>query len=129
MVAIDGQTSRRFRDPWQGVPALYVVSARAAAQLVRDQRKTEVQPNGIATMPRLPELLELQGCIVTIDRVPSGWGCQTAITADIHARGADYVLSLKQNQRCLHEAVVEMFAHEQVGGLRRLSSHLHRDGG
>ena len=93
------------------MPALHVVSAWAAeAQLVQDQRKTDAQSNEITAISRLLELLELQGRIVTIDAM----GCQTAVAKDLRARGADYVLSRKQNQRHLHEAVVEMFAHERA---------------
>ncbi len=114
VVAIDGKTARRSHDRWLGVPALHVVSAWAAeAQLVLGQRKTDTKSNEITAIPRLLALLELKGCIVTIDRVPPGWGCQTAIAADLRARGADYVLSLKQNQPHLHAAVVAMFAHER----------------
>ena len=92
------------------MPARHVVSAWAAeAQLVLDQRKTDAKSNEITAIPRLLELLELQGCLVTIDAM----GCQTAVAADPRTRGADYVLSLKQNQRHLHEAVVEMFDHER----------------
>ena len=114
VVAIDGKTARRSHDRWLGVPALHVVSAWAAeAQLVLGQRKTDAQSNEITAISQLLALLELQGCIVTIDRVPPGWGCQTAIAEDLRARGADYVLSLKRNQPHMHAAVVEMFAHEQ----------------
>ena len=110
VVAIDGKTARRSHDRGLGVPALHVVSAWAAeAQLVLGQRKTDTKSNEITAIPRLLALLELQGCIVTIDAM----GCQTAIAKDLRARGADYVLSLKQNQPHLHEAVVEMFAHER----------------
>ena len=107
MVAIDGQIARRSHDHCQGIPALHVVSAWAVeAQLVLGQSKTDAQFNEITAIPRL---LELKGCIVTIDAM----GCQTAVAADLCTRGADYVLSLKQNQRHLHGAVVELFAHER----------------
>ncbi len=110
VVAIDGKTARRSHDRWLGVPALHVVSAWAAdAQLVLGQRKTDAKSNEITAIPQLLALLELQGCIVTIDAM----GCQTAIAEDLRARGADYVLSLKQNQPHLYAAVVEMFAHER----------------
>lgn len=46
---------------------------------------------------------------MTIDAM----GCQTAVAADFRARGADYILALKRNQPHLHEAMVEMFAHER----------------
>ena len=110
-VAIDGKTARRSHDRWRGVPALHVVSAWAAeAQLVLGQRKTDARSNEITAIPQRLALLELQGGIVTIDAI----GGQTAIAEDLRARGADYVLSLQQNQPHLYEAVVAMFAHERA---------------
>lgn len=107
VVAIDGKTARRSHDRWLGVSALHVVSAWAAeAQLVLGQRKTDTQSSESMSIPQLLALLELQGCIVIIDDMC----CQTAVVGDFRVRGADYVLSLKQNQPQLH-AVVEMFAH------------------
>ena len=50
MVAIDGKTARRSHDRWQGMPALHVVSAWAAAQLVLCQRKTDVHSNEITAI-------------------------------------------------------------------------------
>jgi predicted transposase YbfD/YdcC len=51
------------------------------------------------------KLLELKGCIVTIDAM----GCQTAIADLIIAQEADYVLALKGNQGSLHEDVQWLF--------------------
>jgi len=39
------------------------------------------------------EVLDLSGCIITIDAM----GTQTAIAAQIHIANADYVLALKAN--------------------------------
>ena len=49
--------------------------------------------NEITAIPELLEMLELSGCIVTIDAI----GCQKAIAQQITESGADYVLALKQN--------------------------------
>jgi predicted transposase YbfD/YdcC len=51
------------------------------------------------------EVLELKGCIVTIDAM----GCQTAIAEKIIQKKADYVLALKGNQGNLHEEVSDFF--------------------
>ena len=45
-------------------------------------------------------MLELQGCIVTIDAM----GCQKEIAQGILDRGAGYVLALQENQGQLYEA-------------------------
>jgi len=51
------------------------------------------------------ELLELKGCIITIDAM----GCQKDIAEKIVEGEADYVLSLKGNQATLHEDVCLYF--------------------
>ncbi len=55
----------------------------------------------ITAIPELLKILDLQGCIVTIDAM----GCQTEIVKDIVEKGADYVISLKGNQGNLHQAI------------------------
>jgi len=75
--------------------AIQRVSAWANAnRLVLGQVKTEAKSNEITAIPELLKLLEVKGCIVTIDAM----GCQKAIAADIIERGGDYVLALKSNQ-------------------------------
>ena len=55
------------------------------------QMKTEEKSNEITAIPQLLQMLELKGCIVTIDAM----GCQKEIVLD---QGADYVLAVKENQ-------------------------------
>lgn len=106
VVAIDGKTLRRSYDSASGAPAIHMVSAWAAANgLVLGQLKTDVKSNEITAIPALLKVLNLKGCIVTIDAM----GCQKAITGQIVDQDADYVLGLKGNQEALHEAVCERF--------------------
>ncbi len=63
--------------------------------------------NEITAIPELLTLLELTGCIVTIDAM----GCQTAIAAQIVKKEADYVLAVKDNQENLHQDIQELFAY------------------
>ena len=71
-------------------------------QLVLGQVKTNEKSNEITAIPTLLELLELKGCIITIDAM----GCQKDIAAKIITDcEADYVLGLKGNQGALHEDV------------------------
>ena len=70
VVAIDGKTVRRSHDKRAGKQAIHLVSAWAAANtLTLGQVKTDQKSNEITAIPRLLELLELNGCIVTIDDV------------------------------------------------------------
>lgn len=107
VVAIDGKTLRRSHDSASGAPAIHMVSAWAAANsLVLGQLKTEAKSNEITAIPALLKVLDLKGCIVTIDAM----GCQKEIVAQIVEQKADYVLGLKGNQERLHEAACERFA-------------------
>ena len=68
VVAIDGKTVRRSHDKRAGKQAIHLVSAWAAANtLTLGQVKTDQKSNEITAIPRLLELLELNGYIVTID--------------------------------------------------------------
>ncbi len=106
VVAIDGKTLRRSHDRRNGQRAIHMVSAWADAnRLSLGQVATEAKSNEITAIPELLDLLELKGCIVSIDAM----GCQSAITERITARWADYVLAVKDNQPELHEAIKDYF--------------------
>jgi predicted transposase YbfD/YdcC len=97
VVAIDGKTLRRSYDRVSSKNALHLVSAFAAdLGVVLGQVATDSKSNEITAIPALLELLELKGSIVTIDAM----GCQKAIAAKIQEKKADYVLALKENQKC-----------------------------
>jgi predicted transposase YbfD/YdcC len=106
VVAIDGKQARGARTP-DGKEGLRMVSAWASEQrLVLGQLKTREKSNEITALPLLLELLELRGCIVTLEAM----GCQTEIAAQIVKQEADYVLSLRGTQGNLHEEVEDYFA-------------------
>ena len=106
VVAIDGKTVRRSQHKRAGKQAIHLVSAWASANtLTLGQVKTDEKSNEITAIPRLLEMLELRGCIVTIDAM----GCQKEIAQGILDRGADYVLPVKGNQGRLYEDVRELF--------------------
>ena len=106
IVAIDGKSLRRSHCRKKGLGPLHMVSAWSVANgLVLAQQATEAKSNEITAIPEVLALLELKGCIVTIDAM----GCQKAIAKDIVAQGGDYVLALKGNQSTLAQAVEELF--------------------
>ena len=87
-----------------------MISAWSSAQrVVLGQRKVSQKSNEITAIPKLLELLELKGAVVTIDAM----GTQRAIAAQIIAQEADYVLGLKGNQGTLHEEVALLFDEQQ----------------
>ena len=108
VVPIDGKKLRRSHDKTNGQAAIHMVSAWASEnRLVLGQVKVDDKSNEITAIPQLLELLDLSGCIVTIDAL----GCQKEIAAQITAQDADYVLALKGNQSGLLEDVQDLFAY------------------
>ena len=106
IVAIDGKTARRSHDARAGRSAIHLVNAWASAnRLVLGQVKVDDKSNEITAIPKLLRMLEVSGCVVTIDAM----GCQKEIAGTVTERGANYVLSLKRNQGQLHDDVAEMF--------------------
>jgi len=100
IVALDGKALRRALNQRQSPK--YVVSAWAEGNnLVLGQLKVEDKSNEITALPELLRVLELAGCIVTIDAM----GCQKKIAKEIIEADADYVLALKGNQETVHEEV------------------------
>lgn len=109
VIAIDGKTVRRSHDRAAAKAAIHMVSAFAARQrLVLGQVKVAEKSNEIVAIPRLLDMLAIEGAIVTIDAM----GCQRAIAQKIIDKKADYVLALKGNQSALHDDV-KTFADEQ----------------
>lgn len=105
VVAIDGKTSRRSGKV--GATPLHLVSAFAAnAGLVLGQRATAEKSNEKTAIPELLASLALEGCIVTIDAM----GTQPNIAQAIRDRGADYILSVKDNQPTLADSARDFFA-------------------
>lgn len=122
VVAIDGKTLRRSFDTASGKAAIHMVSAWATAnhislgQIVVDEKSNE-----ITAIPKLLELLELSGALVTIDAM----GCQREIAEQIVASGADYVLAVKENQPTLHKELVFFFADHRADDFARVNVRRH----
>ena len=106
VVSLDGKSARRSYDKGAGKGAIHMVSAWASEnQLVLGQVKVDGKSNEITAIPKLLSILDVSGCIVTIDAM----GAQTEIAKQIIDQGADYVLSLKGNQGHLHQDVEQLF--------------------
>ena len=106
IVPIDGKTLRRSHDKANGQRAIELVSAWTRAnRLMLGQIKVAADSNEITAVPQLLRLLELKGCIVTLDALH----CQKDTAAEILKREADYVLSLKGNQGSLYHEVENFF--------------------
>jgi predicted transposase YbfD/YdcC len=107
IVALDGKTIRRSLDNAEGKGPIHVVNAWASAnEVVLAQCKVDAKTNEITALPELLRMLNVAGAVVTIDAM----GCQVEIARQMQAQGADYVLSLKENQPGLYRDCADLFA-------------------
>ena len=110
VIAIDGKVLRGSCNRLLGKAGIDMVSAWATANhLVLGQVKVDDKSNEITAIPKLLQVLEIAGCIVTIDAI----GCQTEIAQAIVELDADYVLAVKENQGHLYEDITGLFAAAQ----------------
>lgn len=122
IIAIDGKTLRRSYDTASGKAAIHMVSAWATAnQISLGQVVTNEKSNEITAIPDLLEMLEIQGCLVTIDAM----GCQVDIAQKILDRQADYVLAVKGNQPTLHENIERFFTEHVEDNFARVQAKQH----
>lgn len=120
-VAIDGKTICGSGNDKHG--ACHVVSAWVAEhQMTLGQLATEEKSNEITAIPEIIDMLNIEGCTVTIDAM----GCQKQIAGKIRGKGADYVLGLKGNQPSLLSDVQLYFENEC---LRNTAQTLEKDHG
>mgnify|MGYP001166055487 FL=1 len=119
VIALDGKQMRRSHDrspePGVGHAPLHMLSAWATDnQLVLGQLRVDEKTNEITALPGLLSVLELEGCIVTLDAL----GTQTEVAQTILARGADYLLALKENHPLLFADTELLFSDLAAAGVR-----------
>ncbi len=113
VIAIDGKQLRGSQDRGIGQDAIDIVSAWATAnELVLGEVKVDEKSNEITAIPKLLQLLDISGCLITIDAI----GTQTEIAAMIVERGGDYLLAVKENQGQLYEDLETLFSGDQGEG-------------
>ena len=115
VIGVDGKQLRGSHDRGKGQPALYMVSAWAEQNhLVLGQRQVEEKSNEITAIPALLRLLDIKGCIVTIDAL----GTQTKIAKQIIEAEGDYLLAVKHNQGRLYTDLERLFSYDQQQGFQ-----------
>lgn len=127
IIAIDGKAAREAMARSAETGPLCLVSAWATEnQIVLGQVAAEAGSNELGALPKLLELLELHGAIVTLDAL----GCQKEVVAQIVDKGGDYVISVKGNQEKLEEAVHATFlaAFEAETGTRTIATRDNKRG-
>jgi predicted transposase YbfD/YdcC len=114
VIAIDGKTSRRSYQQ-KGKSPIHMVSAFAVRQrLVMGQVKVADKSNEIVAIPKLLDMMAIEGAVVTIDAM----GCQRDIAQKIIDKKADYVLALKGNQGTLRQDVEVFVVEQQATGFK-----------
>lgn len=122
IVAIDGKTLRRSFDAANSKSAIHMVSAWATANHISlGQVVVDEKSNEITAIPKLLQILEISGCLVTIDAM----GCQTEIAREIVEAQADYVLAVKGNQPTLHGGISEFFLNHLEDDFARVDVSRH----
>jgi len=122
IVAIDGKTLRRSFDAAHSKSAIHMVSAWATAnQISLGQVVVDEKSNEITAIPQLLKMLELSGCLVTIDAM----GCQTEIAQAILDAQAGYVLAVKKNQPTLYEGIEWHFFYQASASDPRIQASRH----
>ena len=122
IIAFDGKQSRNSGDKKNGKHAINMVSALAIDnRLILGQKKVEGKSNEITALPELIDILDLAGCIVTIDAM----GCQSKIVEKIIKKEADYVIALKKNQGNLYSEVEQLFKEAIAGRFEGVKSSSH----
>jgi len=123
VIAIDGKTMRGSHDKTIGKNAIHMVSAWATVNgIVMGQRKVDNKSNEITAIPELLRLLNVSGCIVTIDAM----GCQKEVARTIRNEKADYLLRVKDNQSHLRQDLEDWFAYGDKQQFEGMQMNYHQ---
>jgi len=118
IINVDGKCMLGSVDKALGKRAIYMVSVWSEAnQIVLGQCKVAEKSNEITAIPELLKILAISGCIITVDAI----GTQTNIAKTVIEAGADYVLSVKENQGHLYEDISTLFAVDQAQNFKYAS--------
>jgi predicted transposase YbfD/YdcC len=122
LIAIDGKTNRRSHSASQQLGPLHIVSAWASEQgIALGQVATEEKSNEITAIPQLLKQIDLTNSLITIDAM----GCQKEIARHIADGGGDFVISVKDNQSKLREAIATHFEKHLARDLEDLQYRSH----
>ena len=105
LISLDGKTVRGFLDE-DGYPLHILTAFCGKNKMTLGEEVVQGKENEIVAIPRLLELLSIEGCLISIDAM----GCQTKIASQIVEQGGDYLLQVKGNQKALLEEIEDSFA-------------------
>ena len=117
-IGIDGKALRGSYEKDDPKALVHIVSAWASRnRMILAQYKVDSKSNEITAIPKLLEMLDLKGCLVSIDAM----GCQREIARQLREQEADYILALKGNQGTLHEDVKTFFSEAKAIGFKGIA--------
>jgi predicted transposase YbfD/YdcC len=126
--AVDGKVLRGSGCKAHDVGPLHLVSVWATEMhLSLGQVAVDEGSNEITAIPKLLELLDLKGALVTIDAI----GCQTDIAKQIIDGQGNYVLVVKGNQEHLQADILATLQHAEETDYQGVNYDLfeqHEDG-
>lgn len=70
------------------------------------QSEVNEKTNEITEIPKILEMLDISGCLITIDSM----GCQQKIAQKIVNKSEDYLLAVKENQGSLEQAFNDYYS-------------------
>jgi len=113
VVAIDGKTLRGLVETAGKQTQLHLVHVWATSQkLLLAQEAVNGASGEMGAIPRLLELLDLEGAVITTDAN----SCTAPVTRAIIESKADYVLAVKGNRGRFYDHVVNAFAKQKHAG-------------
>ena len=105
-IAIDGKALRGSMEKIRGKQAPYILNAiDTATALVIAQLPIAEKENEIVAIPKLLELLNIKGSLVTIDAI----GTAKSVMDTIRNKEADYLLTVKKGNPLTYQETEEMF--------------------
>jgi predicted transposase YbfD/YdcC len=114
-LAIDGKAVCGSASPSKGIRALHLVNVWAVqANLCLGLVACDEHSNEIPAIPRLLELLDLEGALVSLD----AGGCQKEIAKQVIDKKGDYLMVVKKNQGTLYEEIEAYFKSKFAGDFK-----------
>lgn len=116
MIAIDGKVVKQSYDRKHQLASLHLVTAWVSEhRMALGQVKVDSKSNEIKAIPELLKILDVEGCIITLDAM----GCQKNVVADIVKGKGDYVIGLKGNQWTFYQQVKKWFEEISVSNFSK----------
>lgn len=103
IISVDGKTIRGAGSRGSNSAVHMVSACLSESGISLGQIKIDEKSNEITAVPKLLDMLDIKGCVVTADAM----SCQTKIVDKIVEKKGYYVLAVKDNQRRLAEEIEE----------------------